>query len=65
MPANIEVKTLVGGGARNATDIHRIGFQNGNFNSLLGQKVTRSQTRWPSTDDGDLCFHATRPNFPG
>ena len=65
MSANIEVKTFVGGRARNSTNVHRIGFQNSDFNALLRQKVTRGQTCWPSTDDGDLRFHATRPNFLG
>src|SRR5437773_2213542 len=55
--ADVEVKTLVSGGARNAADVDQIGFQNNDVDFLLGQEVTRRQTRRSGTDNGDFCLH--------
>ena len=55
--ADVEVKTFVSGGARNAADVNRIGFQDNHVDFLLGQEVTGCQTRWSGTDNGDFCFH--------
>ena len=67
MPANVEVKTFVSSGARNPTDINRIGFQDDYVDFLLGQEITRRQTRWSGTDNGDFCFHLIlrNPIAPG
>ena len=57
MAANVEMKTLISDRARNATDIHRVGFHDIDADFLLRQEVARGQTRRPGTDNGDFCLH--------
>ena len=40
MTADVEVKTFVGRGTGNSADINRIGFQHGDADIVLGQKIS-------------------------
>jgi hypothetical protein len=57
MPADIEMKTFVSGSAGNSADVNRIGFENGDADFVLRQKISRSQTGWSGADYGYVRFH--------
>ena len=39
MPTDIEMKTFVGCGARDAADVNGIGFEDGNINLVLDKEI--------------------------
>ena len=65
MTADVEMKTFVGGGAGNAADINRIGFEHGDIDIVLGKQIGGGQSRRSRSDDSYICFHVPKPpNFP-
>ena len=57
MPADVEVKTLVGGGARNAADVDRVGFEDGDVDVVLGEEIRCRQSSRPCANNCYVCFH--------
>ncbi len=66
MTANIEVKTLVVGGARNAADVNRVRLQDGDRDLVFREEITRGQPGRTRADhcDGGFHFAFKRPSFP-
>jgi len=57
MTTDVEVKSLVSGGARNAADVNWVGLQDGNIDVVLRKQVRRGQPRRSGSDDSDSCSH--------
>ena len=66
MTADVEMKTLVARGARDASDIHGIELEHCDRDVVLRQQITSRQTRRSCADDSDRGFHwpIKRPSFP-
>ena len=57
VPADVEMKTLVGGRARNAADIDRVGFEHRDVDVVLGKKVRRRQSSRTRANNCYVSFH--------
>ena len=57
MPADIEVESFIGGGARNSPDINRVGLEHDNIDIVLRKQVGGCQSGRSCSDYRDSCFH--------
>ena len=66
VPADVEVKTFVSGGAGNSTDVNGIGLEDGDRDVVLGKEIRGRQSRRSRADNRYLGFHflVKPPSYP-
>ena len=57
MPTDVEVESFVSRSTGNASDVNRIGLQDGDVDVVLRKEVRRGQPRRTRTNNCYVCFH--------
>ena len=57
VPANVEVETFIGNGARDSAHVGRVGFQHDHLHFVFGEQIGGGQAGRSGPNDRDSRFH--------